>query len=287
MKLVMNPYWEVIVASTIFGMTGIFVKYLALPPTSIAFFRLVVPTVLIGIRMWYTQKSFWKTWDMKTLFLLSILNALRMYLYFVWFTMTSVGNAVVALYTSPIFAMLFAVWLLGEKMNSIRYMSLLFAVCGLVVIGYGRGLSLSDGDMIGIIAITLSAFVQWYVTVLLKTSLRTYDKISLIFYQCLVGAIVFAPFVFFADVMPNVSQSSLAIGYAFLIGIVWFALYFSALKQLDATVVSILTYLEMVSGIIFAWLILSEPLTLPLIVGALLIVVSGVVLRLERQFIVK
>lgn len=52
--------------------------------------------------------------------------------------MTSVGNAVVALYTSPIFAMLFAVWLLGERMNRVRYVSLLLAVCGLVVIGYGK-----------------------------------------------------------------------------------------------------------------------------------------------------
>lgn len=62
--------------------------------------------------------------------------------------------------------------------------------------------------------------------------------------------------------------------YGFLIGVVGFALYFSALKQVDVTVVSILTYLEMVSGIIFAWLILSEPLTIPLVVGAVFIVTS-------------
>jgi len=283
MKFVMNPYREVVIASVIFGTTGIFVKYIDLPATSIAFFRLVVPTILVGLWMWQSQKVFWKKGDVKTLLILSALNALRMYLYFVWFTMTSVGNAVVALYTSPIFAMLFAVWLLKEKMNMVRYMSLLLAVCGLVVIGYGKGLSLTDGDMIGIVAITLSAFVQWYVTVLLKTSLRTYDKISLIFYQCLVWAIVFAPFVFMWWGLPSWWQVSLAVVYAFLIGVVWFALYFSALKQVDATVVSILTYLEMVSGIIFAWLILSEPLTMPLIVGAVLIVVSGVVLRLERK----
>lgn len=60
MKFVMNPYWEVMVASVIFGTTGIFVKYLNLPPTSIAFFRLVVPTIIIGIWMWYSQKVFWK-----------------------------------------------------------------------------------------------------------------------------------------------------------------------------------------------------------------------------------
>lgn len=125
-------------ASVIFGTTGIFVKYIDLPPTSIAFFRLVVPTVLVGLWMWHSQKVFWKKGDVKTLLTLSVLNALRMYLYFVGFTMTSVGNAVVALYTSPIFAMLFAVWLLGEKMNKVKYLSIVLAICGLLVIGYGK-----------------------------------------------------------------------------------------------------------------------------------------------------
>ena|GEM_PF-4714034 len=83
MKFVINPYREVIFASVIFGMTGIFVKYLDLPATSVAFFRLAVPTILVGIRMFYNQKVFWRKGDVKTLLILSVLNALRMYLYFV------------------------------------------------------------------------------------------------------------------------------------------------------------------------------------------------------------
>lgn len=281
-----NPYREVVFASLIFGISGIFIKYIDLPATSIAFFRLVVPTICIGLWMWHTQKVFWQKWDVKTLLLLSGLNALRMYLYFVWFTYTSVGNAVVALYTSPIFAMVFAVWLLKEKLNSVRYLSLFLALCGLLIIGYGKWLSLGSAELIGIGAITLSAFIQWYVTVLLKTSLQKYDKMSMIFYQCVVGAIVFLPFVFVNFPLPSAQQIGLASVYAFLIGVVWFVFYFSALKQADATVVSILTYLEMVSAIIFAWIILSEPLTIPLVIGAVCIVVSWIVLRLEKKVVI-
>lgn len=279
----MNPYREVIVASTIFGMTGIFVKYLNLPPTTIAFFRLAVPTVLIWLWMWYTQKVFWKKWDVKTLFLLSILNTVRMYLYFVWFTMTSVGNAVVALYTSPIFAMLFAVLLLGERMNKVKYISIILAMCGLMVIGYGKGLSLLSADFIGMGAIVLSAVVWWYLKILLKTSLRTYDKISMIFYQCFIWAIVFLPFVLFTHPFPTSFQLGLGGIYAFLIGIVWFLFYFSALHKIDVTVFSILQYFEMVAAIFLAWIILWEPLTLPLFLGAFFIISSGLVLRLGTK----
>lgn len=285
MKFHLNPYREVIVASIIFGTGGVFIKYVNLPPTSIAFFRFFVPTIVVGIWMRYTQKEFWRRGNRKMLLLLSSLNVIRMYLYFLGFTMTNVWNAVVALYTSPIFAMVFAVWLLGEKMNRVRYMSLILAVLWLIVIGYGKGLSITYGDIIGISAIVSSAFIQWYVTVLMKTSLRTYDKVSLIFYQCVIGAIVFLPFALFYYPIPTFTQMELASVYAFLIGVVWFVLYFSALKQIDATVVSILTYLEMVGGIIFARLLLWEYISMSLIIGAILIIFSWVVLWLEKKLL--
>lgn len=281
----LNPYREVIIASLVFWTSGIFIKYLHLPPTTIAFFRLAIPTLIIGIWMWYTQKGFRHRGDRKDLLLLSSLNVVRMYLYFLWFTMTSAGNAIVALYTSPIFGMIFAVRLLREKMNRVRYISIILAVIWLITIGYGKWFWLTDGDSIGIGAIVLSAFIQWYVTVLLKTSLRTYDKISIIFYQCVVGAVVFLPFVFVNTPLPTWWQIGLASIYAFLIGVVGFALYFSALKRIDLTVVSILTYIEMVSGIGLAWLILWESITIPLILGAGFIILSGIILIGEKKLL--
>jgi drug/metabolite transporter (DMT)-like permease len=201
--------------------------------------------------------------------------------------MTSVWNAVVALYTSPIFAMLFAVLLLGEKMNTIKYISVILAMCGLVVIGYGKGLSLLNVDFIGMGAIVLSAVVWWYLKILLKTSLLTYDKMSMIFYQCFFWAIVFLPFIIFTDPLPTNFQIGLGWMYAFFIGIIWFFFYFSALNKIDVTVFSILQYFEMVAGILLAWIILWEPLTLPLVVGAVFIVVSGMALRFEGKNLIK
>lgn len=278
-----NPYREVIIASIIFWSTGVFVKYLDMSAASTAFFRLVVPTVVIGARMLYTQKTFWKKGDAKILVSISVLNALRMYLYFVWFTMTSVGNAVVSLYAGPIFAMLFAVGLLREKMNKIKYVSIVLAVCGIGVIAYGKWLSLMSSDLIGIGAILLSAVVWWYLKILLKTGLHTYDKLSMVFHQCRLWTILFFPFVLFARPLPNSFQIELGAVYSFLIGIVWFWFYFSALKKIDVTVFSILQYFEMVAAILLARIILWEPLTWPLLLGAILIVSSGLVLRFETK----
>lgn len=44
-------------------------------------------------------------------------------------------------------------------MNTIKYISVILAMCGLVVIGYGKGLSLLNVDFIGMGAIVLSAVV--------------------------------------------------------------------------------------------------------------------------------
>ncbi len=284
MKYLTNTYIEVVIASIIFWAWGTFIKFIELPATSIAFFRMAIPTIVIGLWIWYQWKSFRHT-DKKNLMILSSLNVIRMYLYFVWFTMTSAGTAVVSLYTSPVFAMIFAVWLLWEKMNIVRYMSIVLAVIWLVTIWYGKWLSLTSGDMIGIAAIVLSAFIQWYITVLMKTSLRTYDKVSLIFYQCCMGAIIFLPFVFYNEPLPTFEQIWVSSVYAVIIGIVWFVLYFSALKKADMTVVSILTYMEMVSGIIFAWLLLWEIITSLLIIWSVFIIISGISLMKEKNIL--
>ena len=49
------PYLEVIIAAIIWGSTGVFVKFLALPPTTITFFRLAIPTLCLFIFLMYLE----------------------------------------------------------------------------------------------------------------------------------------------------------------------------------------------------------------------------------------
>src|SRR5690348_15591053 len=104
----LNPYLEVILAGVIWGSAGVFVKLLHLPSTTLTFFRLVTPTVFLLIYFLFKRKNFLKKLN-GSIILASTFNGIRMYLYFLAYSLTSIGNAVVMLYTWPLFAVFFSV----------------------------------------------------------------------------------------------------------------------------------------------------------------------------------
>lgn len=96
----LNPYLAIVIAMSLGGFNGALVKMLDLPATTISFFRMAVPTVVIAIFLLGVQKK--KLWhgNVKEMLAASALNAARMFLYFLTFFFTTVGNGVLILYTA-------------------------------------------------------------------------------------------------------------------------------------------------------------------------------------------
>ena len=91
-----------------------FIKLINLPATTITFFRMFVPVaILLGYFCWKKIKLFKGNYGY--LLLASSFNAVRMFLYFLAYLYTSVGNAVIMLFTWPIFATIFSAIFLKEK----------------------------------------------------------------------------------------------------------------------------------------------------------------------------
>ncbi|HSW47801.1 MAG TPA: hypothetical protein VLG67_01860 [Candidatus Saccharimonadales bacterium] len=74
----MNPYLEVVIAAILFGTAGVFVKILNLPATTISFFRVAVPTVVLFVYFISRGKNIFKDAN-KTVILLSLISALRIF----------------------------------------------------------------------------------------------------------------------------------------------------------------------------------------------------------------
>src|SRR5438105_1676097 len=101
-----NPYFEVIFAATIWGLTGSFIRILHLPSTTLSFIRSAVPTIILFIYFLINRKNVFRNSNV-TIYFASFLNAIRILFYFIGFQMTSIGNAVIILYTGPIFTSFF------------------------------------------------------------------------------------------------------------------------------------------------------------------------------------
>lgn len=276
MKL--NPYLEVIFAAAIWGSSGVFIKYLNLPATTMSFFRVIVPTLIITVYFLIKKKKLFKG-DNKLMLFASLLNAIRMFLYFVAYIYTSIGNAVIMLYTWPIFAAIFGFFILKEKITKRGIFLMMLAFAGIVFVYLNKEFSFADNDFIGMTAMLISAFVYSLSFIIFKKESEKYSKWETIFYQNLVGCFLFLPFLFINKPLPNLNQVSVVTVYALLIGMVGFGLFFSALKKIKASTASSLSYFEVVSAILFGIIFFKEVLTWNVVVGGLMIVVSTILMR--------
>jgi drug/metabolite transporter (DMT)-like permease len=279
----MNPYIEVILAAIIWGSSGTFIKLINLNPFQLSSFRMAIPTLILSIYFIIRKNNVFKR-DNRMALLASFLNAIRMFLYFVGFTHTSVGNAVIILYTWPIFVTLFSTFMLKDRLTKSKVVALFVAFFGIVMMYFNYKFSFESNDFIGMSAILLSSCIYSLSIIVFKKDSDKYSKIEITYFQNFIGAFIFLPFLFIYKPFPSLEKMSLMTTYAVLVGIVGFTLFFAALKKIKASVASNLAYIEIVSAITYSVIILREKVTWNMIVGGMLIVSSVLVVqRYNRQ----
>ncbi len=268
------PHIKVIAAAILFGSSGVFIKYLNLPVAVITFFRMAVP--LAVITAWYLLsgkrppliRSGW-------MLTASALNALRMVLYFIGYTYASIGDAVILLYTWPVFATLYSAAFLGEGLDRRRVLAVISAVAGTTLIHLNKDLSFGNREVLGLAAILLSAAIYAVTVIIFKRESKSHTHWDTIFYQNLLGAFIFLPFALTAGPLPGPGRAGVAVLYALLIGVIGFGLFFSALRKLPASTASLLTYVEVLSGVAFGIALFSETLTWSVLAGGFLIILAA------------
>ena len=278
----LNPYLAIILAATIGGSGGVFIKLLNLPATSITFFRVFIPVIFLLIYFgWKKIKLFQGNY--KIMLFASGLNAIRMFLYMVAYLYTSIGNAVIILFTWPIFATIFSVIFLKEKVTKKTSLLIGMAFLGIVIMYANKEIGFGNNDFVGMGAMLLSAIIFAFTAIIFKRELKNYTRTETIFYQNLIGAIVFLPFIFINKPLPTITQTSVASFYGFFVGIIAFLLFFFALKKLKMSHYSLFTYWEVPAALIFGVIFFKEVITLNMIFGGLLIIIAGLLLRKEKD----
>ena len=112
----LNPYITTFFASSLAATSGVLIKTANLPSTTMAFFRLVVPTVIIFVYLKFNKTNFFRG-NYKIMLLSSVLNAVRIWFYILAFKYTDIGNGIIILFTWPIFATIFGIIFLKEKLE--------------------------------------------------------------------------------------------------------------------------------------------------------------------------
>ncbi len=195
---------------------------------------------------------------------------------------TTTSRVAVLTYTMPIWAALFARFVLGERLNRMRGVSLLLCACGLTVLIYPL---LGSSDLIGL-ALALGTAVSWAAgTVYLKWARIDVDPLALSAWQVtvalavtLVGLVLIEGSLHLWPVSP---RALAALVFAGLAGSsIAYLLWFEIVRRLPAMTASLGVLSAPVVGVVASVIVLGERPTMADIIGFALILgaAAGVLL---------
>ena len=276
--LPVNPYAEIILATFIWGTSGAIVKWIDLSAGQLAFFRSAMPTaILLVVFYWQGIKVF--KGDYKLMIWASTLNAIRLFFYFTAYNLTSIGNAVILLYTWPIFGTILSYFYLGEPLHKRNIGLLMVAFGGIVLVALNKEISFSDQSFLGMLSMLVSAFIYASTVIIFKKESTRFSRNETLFYQNLVGAVVFLPFLFLENLWPTGAQMTMASLYGIWIGLMAFGLFISALGKIKASTASFLCYFEVLFAILFGIIFFQETLTWNMVFGGMMIIVASAFIK--------
>ena len=280
----------IILASVLWGTSGIFVHYLApygVTSLQMTFIRALIAFVCMGVYVLITDRSILKT-NIREL-ILFLGSGLSFFMtatcYFYSMQMTSISTAVVLMYTSPIFVMIYSVAFLGESLNRMKIVSVAGMVIGCALVsGIIGGLKF---DVIGILVGFLSGISYTVYNIVTKIEMqRGINPVKTNFYCFLfsvfAGLIISRP----AGIIDCIRLNPpavifLGIGVGIFACILPYFLYTLALRYLPAGTASSLGIIEPMAATLFSVVIFGEKLSLYSVTGIILIL--GSVFLLSRQ----
>lgn len=267
--------------ATTWGFIGIIVRELDMPAMAIVFFRVLFSAgslVAVLAATGRLRSLRLGSWALPSL---GVLLAIHWTAYFAAVQETSVASAVVVTYAAPVLMALIAPMLLRERVTRVTVLALGVSVVGVGLIAAGGGEGSGAVRLVGVALAVGAAVTQAFLIVLIKRYSEGVDPIAAVFWTDVVAGVCLAPFAAVGDYSLGAGE----LGYLALLGVVLTGLtgtvWMAGLQRVPATTAGILAYMEPVAAAVLAAVLLSEALTVPVVVGGLAIVAAGVaVIRL-------
>ena len=271
---------KLILAMTIFGTIGIFVKYIPLPSSVIACVRGFVGVAFL-LLMTFIKKTNISFKDIKKNLLLLVISGafigINWILLFEAYRYTTVATATLCYYMAPIFLTLASPFILKEKLTLKKGLCVFTALIGMIFVSGIVGTGSLQINVPGILCGVGAAFFYACV-ILLNKHIKDISSYDMTMTQLFVAAVVILPYTLLTADISTVTLDAKAIICLFVVGIVHtgfaYMIYFSSIGSLKAQTVAIFSYIDPVIAIILSALLLKEKMGLFGFIGAVLILGS-------------
>ncbi|MDO8727788.1 MAG: DMT family transporter [Candidatus Methanoperedens sp.] len=276
-------YYQVIAASILYGLIGIFIKLITdMPIGSIIFFRILFALTAISLYLFFSGRFFELRLKEKKsyLLMLGLFEAAAVLANFYSIRYTTVSIAVLLLYTTPIYVTLLSPLVLKENITKRSIIALLLSITGVVLVVQpqthqnginiiGMGLGLASGLLFACMILTSRKIKDIYT----GTAQATWSMI--------VSLIIFSPFAFAVSTDVLKDHMQLLILFGLIPTAIGGILYFSGLRLIKAQSASIISLLEPVSAVLFAYIILSNTIAITTVLGGVFILMGAYLISTE------
>lgn len=287
----MNSLLKIIISMIIWGSVGLFVKNIDLPSMELVFLRAIIASLILisyGLIVKISKKE-----DLKEDLTEQQIKSRRKNIYFLiasgiaiglnWiflfqsYKYTTISNATLSYYFAPVLVILLSPFILKEKLTKSKLIAVIGAMLGLYLILNNQSSSpaISYSHTKGII-FGLIAAVFYASAILLNKYIKDLSGYEMTVIQISTAALLLLPIIIYRNSIHISNIKTLIL--ILIVGIVHtgipYLAYFSAIKDLKAQTVAVVSYIDPISAVVFSTIFLKEKLGLFQLLGGILILLS-------------
>jgi len=265
-------------AALAFASTSVAVKLLAtlLPATQIIFVHFAMGVVVLGPIL-YLRGSCLRGNPVWLLILRGICGTLSFFFFLRSLTLIPLSNVIVLFCTYPLFVVLFSSFLLRTQIGKKDLLLILTGVIGAIILINPS----FDSFNVGHVYALFSGAVEAMGIVIVTKARQTNNPFIIHFYFCITGGMLCLPFTQ-GFKMPDLDGGFL-LAFSSLMGLAAQVLMNQGFKFCRATEGSLILMSELAFVAVGGILIFKDPVTSNFLIGAFLIVASGVGLTLANK----
>ena len=266
----------------VFGTIGVFRRMIPMDSALIAFFRGVIGSLVILLVSRLRGKRPGARPDRAAIVRLAVSGAvigLNWLSLFEAYNAASVATATLCYYMEPTFVILLSCVLFREKMTLKKAACTLAALVGMALVsGVAESGLPGPGERKGIL-LGLAAGALYATVVLLNKSIRGVDAYIKTEIQLAFAAAVMLPYLLATGGFSGQEWSGRTVALLLVVGVLHtglcYALYFGSMDGLRTQTVALFSYIDPVTALVLSALVLHEKMTVPGMIGAVMILGSA------------
>lgn len=284
MKSAVSSKLQLTASMLVFSSIGIFVKYIPMPSSVIAFARGLTGMIFLLLVVLVTKNKLSPENIKKNLLILVLSGAaigFNWILLFEAYNYTTVATATLTYYLAPFFVMIVSPFFLKEKLTIKQFVCLAGALVGMVFVSGMIKNGIPELSEIKGILFGLGAAILYATVIVLNKKLGEISAYEKTIMQLGTAAIVVLPYIFITEDMSSITFTTQSVILLLVVGIVHtgiaYAFYFNSMKDLKAQTVAIFSYIDPAVAILLSAFVLKEEMDIYGIIGAVLILGSAFV----------